>query len=98
MFSATFPRSIETLAKTILRSPVEIVVGNRGQTCSTVEQKVEVLENEDEKLFKLISIIQEWYDKGSILIFVEKQVQVDELLKELWNIGYQSLALHGGMD
>ena len=37
MFSATFPRSIETLAKTILRSPVEIVVGNRGQTCSTVE-------------------------------------------------------------
>ena len=57
MFSATFPRTIETLAKTILRSPVEIVVGNRGQTCSTVEQKVEVLENEDEKLYKLIMII-----------------------------------------
>ena len=98
MFSATFPRSIETLAKTILRSPVEIVVGNRGQTCSTVEQRVEVLENEDEKLYKLIMIIQEWCDKGSILIFVEKQVQVDELFKELWNVGYKSLVLHGGMD
>lgn len=43
-------------------------------------------------------IIQEWYDKGSILIFVEKQVQVDELFKELWNVGYKSLVLHGGMD
>ena len=98
MFSATFPRSIETLAKTILRSPVEIVVGNRGQTCSTVEQRVMVLENEDEKLYKLIMLIQEWYDKGSILIFVEKQVQVDELFKELWNVGYKSLVIHGGMD
>ena len=33
MFSATFPRSIETLAKNILIQPVEIVVGNRGQAC-----------------------------------------------------------------
>ena len=57
-----------------------------------------MLENEDEKLYKLIMIIQEWYDKGSILIFVEKQVQVDELFKELWNVGYKSLVLHGGMD
>lgn len=30
MFSATFPRTIESLAKTILSRPVEIVVGNRG--------------------------------------------------------------------
>jgi ATP-dependent RNA helicase DDX46/PRP5 len=32
MFSATFPRSIESLARNILTSPIEIVVGNRGQT------------------------------------------------------------------
>jgi superfamily II DNA/RNA helicase len=30
MFSATFPRQIENLAKKILTSPIEIVVGNRG--------------------------------------------------------------------
>jgi ATP-dependent RNA helicase DDX46/PRP5 len=30
MFSATFPKSIENLAKSILTMPVEIVVGNRG--------------------------------------------------------------------
>ena len=30
LFSATFPRSIENLAKKILQIPVEIVVGNRG--------------------------------------------------------------------
>ena len=47
---------------------------------------------------KIILIIKEWYDKGSILIFVEKQVQVDELFKELWNVGFKGLVLHGGMD
>jgi len=98
MFSATFPRSIESLAKSILRSPLEIVVGNRGQTCSTVEQKVMVLENEEEKLFTLLKLIEEWFQKGSILIFVEKQIQADDLFKELYKIGYSALVLHGGMD
>ena len=43
MFSATFPRQIESLAKKALQSPIEIVVGNRGQSCQNVEQFVEVL-------------------------------------------------------
>ena len=30
MFSATFPRSIESLAKSQLKQPLEVVVGNRG--------------------------------------------------------------------
>lgn len=44
MFSATFPRQIESLAKKILQTPIEIVVGNRGQTCTNVEQLVEVVQ------------------------------------------------------
>ena len=30
MFSATFPKTIESLAKAILVRPIEVVVGNRG--------------------------------------------------------------------
>lgn len=39
-----------------------------------------------------------WYEKGSILIFVEKQMDADDLFKELFNVGYKCLVLHGGMD
>jgi ATP-dependent RNA helicase DDX46/PRP5 len=39
-----------------------------------------------------------WYEKGSILIFVEKQIDADDLFKELFNVGYKCLVLHGGMD
>jgi ATP-dependent RNA helicase DDX46/PRP5 len=98
MFSATFPRSIETLAKTILKTPVEVVVGNRGQACASVEQKIEIFEEEDAKLWKLIQILGEWYSEGSILIFTEKKVEADDLFKELYKIGYKALVLHGGMD
>lgn len=59
MFSATFPRSIENLAKNILIQPIEIVVGNRGQTSGNIEQQVEILE-EEEKLWRLIEILGEW--------------------------------------
>ncbi len=98
MFSATFPRSIEALAKAALKSPIEVVVGNRGQTCASIEQHVEVLENRDDKLWKLVEILGEWNEKGSILIFVEKQADADDLFKELLKIGYKCLVLHGGMD
>lgn len=53
---------------------------------------------ESDKLFKLLSLFQEWYIKGSILIFVEKQAEADDLFKELLNYGYKSFVLHGGMD
>ena len=59
---------------------------------------MKVLDSEDEKLFNLLKLIEEWYDKGSILIFVEKQTQADDLFKELFKVGYKALVLHGGMD
>ena len=45
-----------------------------------------------------MKLIEEWNEKGSILIFVEKQIQADDLFKELFKLGYKALVLHGGMD
>ena len=47
MFSATFPKQIENLAKKVLTTPLEIVVGNRGQINQNIEHFVEVLKQED---------------------------------------------------
>jgi len=53
MFSATFPKNVETLAKKILSKPIEIVVGSRGQACKNVEQSIELLEK-DNKILRLL--------------------------------------------
>ena len=40
MFSATFPRQMEALARKILQKPIEIQVGGRSVVCKDVEQHV----------------------------------------------------------
>ena len=40
MFSATFPRIMERLARKILDQPIEVQVGGRSVVCKDVEQHV----------------------------------------------------------
>lgn len=86
MFSATFPPHIEGLAKKILVKPVEIVVGERGQTAQRIQQYVEVYPGHKEKFWRLLQLLGEWNEHGSIIIFVAKQVEADELFAELLKV------------
>jgi ATP-dependent RNA helicase DDX46/PRP5 len=105
MFSATFPRQIENLAKKILIKPIEIVVGQRGQSCSNVEQHIEVLDDNN-KFFRLLQLLTDYTDlyyEGEtrvigIIIFVDQKSEADELFKELFKRGFKVCLVHGGQD
>lgn len=98
LFSATFPRSIEGLAKKTLKNPIEIVIGGRSVASSTITQFVEVREAAT-KFPRLLEILGRWYKLDQcILIFVDKQEAVDTLFRQLNDAGYPCAALHGGMD
>lgn len=97
MFSATFPRAMEALARRILSKPIEVQVGGRSVVCSDVEQHVLVIE-EDQKFLKLLEILGHYQEKGSVIIFVDKQEHADALLKDLMKASYPCLSLHGGID
>ncbi|XP_014212707.1 probable ATP-dependent RNA helicase DDX46 [Copidosoma floridanum] len=97
LFSATFPRQMEALARRILTKPIEVQVGGRSVVCPDVEQHVVVLED-DQKFLKLLEILGHYHDKGSIIIFVDKQENADTLLKDLMKASYPCLSLHGGID
>jgi len=97
MFSATFPRQVELLAKKILNNPLEITVGGRSVVCADVEQHVEVRED-DTKFHRLLELLGEWNEKGSILVFVDRQETCDNLFRDLLKHGYAALSLHGGKD
>lgn len=59
MFSATFPRSMEALARRILTKPLEVTVGGKSVVCDDVTQTIVVLGEEDKflKLLELLGII-----------------------------------------
>lgn len=97
MFSATFPRQMEALARRILKKPVEVQVGGRSVVCKEVEQHVAVLD-EEAKFFKLLELLGHYQELGSIIVFVDKQENADILLKNLMKASYSCMSLHGGID
>ena len=97
LFSATFPKQIEKLARQVLRLPLEIIVGERSTVNKDITQIIEVHEEED-KFLRLLQLLGVWNDKGSVLIFVDKQEKCDQLFQDLLKLGYPCLSLHGGKD
>lgn len=97
MFSATFPVQVERLARKVLIQPVEIMVGGNSVAAVTIDQNVEV-RSEDSKFFRLLELLGTWYEKGSTLIFVDRQDNADRIFRDLCKARYKCLSLHGGMD
>ncbi len=97
LFSATFPKQIEKLAKAVLTMPLEIQIGERSTVNPDITQIVEVHEEPD-KFLRLLQLLGIWYEKGNVLIFVDKQEKCDQLFADLLRAGYPCLSLHGGKD
>lgn len=102
LFSATFPRQMEALARKTLVKPVEIVVGGRSVVAPEITQIVEV-RSEDTKFVRLLELLGNLYehDKNEddrALIFVDRQEAADGLLKDLMRKGYPCMSIHGGKD
>lgn len=98
LFSATFPRQMEALARRILVRPIEVQVGGRSVVCKDIEQTVHVID-EDQKFLKLLEVLGRYLSDGVAIIFVDKQEHADSLLKDLMNASYTSCgSLHGGID
>jgi ATP-dependent RNA helicase DDX46/PRP5 len=100
LFSATFPRNMEALARKVLNKPVEIIVGGRSVVAPEITQIVEV-RPENTKFVRLLELLGELYDKDEdarTLIFVDRQESADGLLRELMRKGYPCNSIHGGKD
>ncbi|CAG8067000.1 unnamed protein product [Penicillium salamii] len=102
LFSATFPKNMESMARKTLNQPVEITVGGRSVVAPEITQIVEV-RSQDSKFVRLLELLGELYsdddhEDDRTLIFVNRQEAADDLLKELMRKGYPCMSIHGGKD
>lgn len=74
LFSATFKKRVEKLARDVLTDPVRIVQGDVGEANEDVTQIVMVLSSLPAKWTWLLGHIVEFLSAGSVLIFVTKKV------------------------
>lgn len=106
LFSATFARKMEGLAKDTLQDPVEVVVGGISIVAPEIRQHVELFEIDhtasaselyDQKFSRLQELLEQ-FSGVKKLVFVEKQDSADDLHVKLLSQGLQSVTIHGGKD
>eukprot|EP00835_Amoeboradix_gromovi_P003876 NODE_274_length_12130_cov_0.238800.p2 type:complete len:766 gc:universal NODE_274_length_12130_cov_0.238800:9324-11621(+) len=101
LFSATFPRQMNSLARKILIRPIQVVVGGLSVVCNDVALHVEVFYEEERKWWRLLQVLGEEFKKNPnsrVLVFVDRQESCEYLLGELFKRGYCSMSLHGSKD
>ncbi|XP_049924099.1 ATP-dependent RNA helicase DDX42 isoform X4 [Epinephelus moara] len=98
LFSATFRKKIERLARDILVDPIRVVQGDIGEANEDITQVVEMLPSPTDKWGWLTRRLVEFTSSGSVLIFVTKKANCEELATNLTQEGYSLGLLHGDMD
>lgn len=79
MFSATFRKRVEGLARDAVRNPVRITVGVVGQSNENVSQKIWILPDDGAKWGWLSSNLATFLGDGKVLVFVGNRAGCDEL-------------------
>jgi len=92
MWSATFPKEIQAMAKDFLSNYIFLSVGVTGTATNLVTQKFVKADKRD-KIEQLIQILKS--ETGSVLIFAATKRDVDKMHEELLRAGIKCTSTHG---
>ncbi|OXB71586.1 UNVERIFIED_CONTAM: hypothetical protein H355_014248 [Colinus virginianus] len=93
MFSATFPREIQMLAKDFLEDYIYLAVGRVGSTNEFIRQRLQYAD-EDQKLKLLVKLLRET-EKGLTILFVETKRKADMIEDFLLEENFPAVSIHG---
>jgi len=100
MFSATFPKEIQMLARDFLRDYIFLAVGRVGSTSENITQKIVWVEEQDKRSFLLDLLDAAGLGNASeepslTLVFVETKKGADSLDDYLYREGFPVTSIHG---
>lgn len=103
MFSATFPKKVQELARNFLDNYIFLAVGRVGSTSENITQKVFLVEEMEKRSFLLDLLNGSGLSQGRsgirsdslTLIFVETKKGADSLENFLHHSGYPVTSIHG---
>ncbi|KAJ3219721.1 ATP-dependent RNA helicase ddx3x [Clydaea vesicula] len=101
MFSATFPRNIQMLARDFLQDYIFLAVGRVGSTSENITQRIEYVEDEDKRSV-LLDILHNDLDAAEAngtnnltLVFTETKRAADMLCEFLLDNKFYATSIHG---
>ncbi|KAL8597493.1 ATP-dependent RNA helicase ddx3x [Nucella lapillus] len=95
MFSATFPKEIQVLARDFLDNYIFLAVGRVGSTSENITQKVVWVEESEKRSFLLDLLNASAGPESLTLVFVETKKGADSLEDYLLNQRYPATSIHG---
>lgn len=96
LYSATMPPSVESIARTYLRRPATVIIGQAGQAVGTVEQRVEFVDDEAHRQRRLLEVLDSGF-AAPMIVFVNQKVNADLVGKDLRRAGWHVAILHSGL-
>lgn len=95
MWSATWPKEVQQLARDFLQDAYQVHVGSMELRANEmIRQKVECVSDYD-KYGRLTSYLRDYNDGSKVIIFVETKRGCDELTRSLRREGFNARAIHG---
>jgi ATP-dependent RNA helicase DDX3X len=94
MFSATFPKEIQHLARDFLEDYMFLAVGRVGSTNENITQTMQYVD-EHAKAKYLVGMLEEQSESGLTLCFVETKKRADELEYLLRREQFPATSIHG---
>lgn len=104
MFTATWPQSVQKLASTFMKNPVQISIGHDGtgelRANTRIKQTVEVMDPM-EKNFRLLQILREHQSgakkKDRILVFCLYKKEATRIEGYIRSKGFKVAGIHGDL-
>ncbi|XP_037046610.1 DEAD-box ATP-dependent RNA helicase 20-like isoform X4 [Bradysia coprophila] len=97
MWSATWPKEVQTLAEDFLNEYIQINIGSLNLAANhNIRQFIEICQ-EEEKEGRIINLLREIAaDRtNKIIVFVETKKKVEDILKSIRQEGFAATSIHG---
>lgn len=98
LWSATWPKEVQSIARDFLNNPYQVIIGNPDLKANhSIRQVVEMVEDYKKygRLVELLKAVMTPEPNAKVLIFLETKRNCDEITRLLRNDGWPALALHG---
>ncbi|MBA6409032.1 ATP-dependent RNA helicase DbpA [Pseudoalteromonas sp. 5Ae-yellow] len=96
LFSATFPRAIEAIAKRVLKKP-EMVKVEEEQAKSTIKQYFYKMDNNKQR-YPTLKLLLLKFTPQSCVVFCNTKVETQQVCDDLADEGFSAVALHGDLE
>lgn len=97
LFSATYPREIQSIAEKVMRDPVMAKVESTHDSGSIRQHFYKVGDDDVARLMALRLLMQE-HRPESTLVFCSRKLETKSVRDELNSLGFSALALHGDLE